>query len=59
MGHEIDKFYSKNQELICGICHNSLQNPLFIDLCDHIFCEECITQWVAEKGLFLLLLVFK
>jgi len=55
MGYNINRFKNQdiNEEFICSICRDVLENPFVIDPCDHIFCSQCINQWIEEKGYIL------
>ncbi|KAL0487996.1 E3 ubiquitin-protein ligase [Acrasis kona] len=41
-----DGFY---EECICAVCHDVLDNPVFIDACDHVFCKLCIQQCMSHE----------
>jgi E3 ubiquitin-protein ligase NRDP1 len=48
MGYEIERFLTKiDDELICGICHDVLKEPLKAKKCNHLFCSECINGWLG------------
>ena len=34
----------------CSICYNNFRNPIKINNCNHIFCEECIYAWLSQKN---------
>lgn len=49
MGYDVNRFESKvSDEFICTICHDVLENPLVTPSCEHIFCEECIKDWLTK-----------
>ena len=47
MGYPLDLFLREDieQEFICAICHDILQNVTMVLSCEHVFCRTCITQW--------------
>ena len=48
MGWDIDRFVDKDniiEDLVCTICTDVVDDPLQTP-CDHLFCNECITQWL-------------
>ena len=50
MGWEIDRFLVKESiedYLICSICTDVVKEPIQTPQCDHIFCRECIMQWLG------------
>ena len=40
---------SIDTDLICHICHLPYDNPRST-LCDHVFCLECISQWINTNN---------
>eukprot|EP00299_Pterocystis_sp_00344_P010559 c4741_g1_i1.p1 GENE.c4741_g1_i1~~c4741_g1_i1.p1 ORF type:complete len:430 (-),score=73.03 c4741_g1_i1:29-1318(-) len=47
MGISSDRFVEPvDEEFICSICRDVLDNPVTLRLCDHHFCRDCITQYV-------------
>ena len=38
-----------DEEFICSICTEILENPVEIKDCEHIFCDECIRPWIQER----------
>lgn len=48
MGYDIRRFTSSDvaEEFICPICHDVLQEPVLIDRCEHVFCHNCIHEWM-------------
>ncbi|CAG2104034.1 unnamed protein product [Medioppia subpectinata] len=50
MGYEITRFESTvDDELICSICEGVLQNPIQVVTCEHVFCSDCLEDWL-DKG---------
>ncbi|CAG2165121.1 unnamed protein product [Oppiella nova] len=50
MGYEITRFESSvDDELICSICEGVLQNPIQVVTCEHVFCSDCLNDWL-DKG---------
>ena len=47
MGYPLDLFLREDieEEFICAICHDVLQNVTMVLSCEHVFCRGCITQW--------------
>lgn len=48
MGFDLDRFVNPDNiddELKCGICRGVLQDPLFLEECQHSFCKLCIEEW--------------
>lgn len=37
-----------NGDTLCSICHDTLQGPVQLT-CKHLFCEQCISQWLAKE----------
>lgn len=35
---------------MCSICHDTLTNPIRIASCQHIFCSECIDEWLERES---------
>lgn len=33
----------------CSICKDSFKNPISLP-CDHIFCDECISEWFEKEN---------
>ena len=47
MGYDIERFENSEQidkDLICSICTDVLQDPVYFRQCEHCFCRQCITQ---------------
>jgi len=39
-----------DDEFVCSICTDIVQNPVVIPVCDHYFCDSCIRPWVQSKA---------
>jgi len=39
------------ESLLCGVCIDTLVNPVQIDRCGHSFCEECVQKYWEDKDL--------
>ena len=55
MGYPTDLFPDSenlSDEFLCTICHDVLQDPVVIELCEHIFCKTCITKWAENSFTF-------
>lgn len=35
-----------HRELLCTICHCVFENPIYLPLCRHVFCKDCISRWL-------------
>ena len=47
MGYDTERFENSEQidkDLICSICTDVLQDPVYFRQCEHCFCRQCITQ---------------
>ena len=45
MGYNTDLFEDEiDPDLICTICQDVLQDPVYFPKCEHTFCRKCITQ---------------
>ncbi|XP_054153109.1 uncharacterized protein LOC128951851 [Oppia nitens] len=38
-----------DDQFLCGICCGIIVSPKGIVNCGHVFCEQCITDWIATK----------
>ena len=34
-----------DEELLCGLCLNSLEDPVNLPICAHTYCKCCLEQW--------------
>lgn len=34
------------EQLVCGICHGVLNNPVSTQCCRQSYCEDCIEEWI-------------
>jgi len=39
-----------DDEFVCSICTDIVQNPVVIPACDHYFCDSCIRPWVQSNS---------
>ena len=48
MGLDINRFLggTVDEELLCPICSGVLENPVQAPLCEHAFCNACISEWL-------------
>ena len=47
MGYNTDLFEDKDdidQDLVCTICQDVFQDPVYFPECEHSFCRKCITD---------------
>ena len=47
MGYDTERFENSEQidkDLICSICTDVLQDPVYFRQCEHSFCRQCITR---------------
>jgi hypothetical protein len=51
MGYDIKRFIGGkvNEEFVCVICQDVLEEPVMVSICEHIFCDGCIRGWILEK----------
>lgn len=48
-GYEVSHFVSElNRDLICSICLGVYCDPVQEDVCKHVFCKTCITEWIRN-----------
>ena len=52
MGFDVQRFVDQNidQEFICNICHDVLEDPLMISSCQHLYCSKCIRDCIKVHG---------
>ncbi|CAG2111244.1 unnamed protein product [Medioppia subpectinata] len=50
MGFDINRFRESDikEEFICPICHDILQEPILLQTCEHVFCSQCINEWLQK-----------
>lgn len=48
MGFDTERFIDAKlaEEFKCGIWLEVFEEPVMISACDHIYCRECITEWL-------------
>lgn len=34
----------------CNICLGNFENPVQLSVCQHVFCQQCLSQWFNIKG---------
>jgi len=39
-----------DDEFVCAICTDILENPVEISRCEHNFCDSCIRKWIQDKS---------
>lgn len=50
MGYDTNRFIGEiDEEFICAICTSVLEKPVQSQKCDHLFCEECIKDWLSRS----------
>jgi len=51
MGFDTNIFLSPvHKELICSICFGVFEKPVYLPLCRHVFCAECISNWLNQSN---------
>ncbi|RWS27995.1 E3 ubiquitin-protein ligase NRDP1-like protein [Leptotrombidium deliense] len=51
MGFDPELFVSEvDDELICPICHRVVEDAVQGNMCDHIFCGDCIRAWLSSNS---------
>ena len=53
MGYDLKRFVDKklaDSDLICIICSGILQDPVQFLNCEHVFCHDCIKEWINRQG---------
>lgn len=50
MGYEIERFVDAKSvdDFKCGICLEVIENPVMITVCEHLYCRECLTDWLSK-----------
>ena len=38
-----------SEDLVCSICTNVLREPVQIECCGQLFCEECLQRWIQTQ----------
>jgi protein-L-isoaspartate(D-aspartate) O-methyltransferase len=51
MGYDIKRFRESdvNEEFICPICQDVLEDPILVENCEHLFCRQCINEWLQKS----------
>lgn len=50
MGFELNRFQGEvDEELVCPICSEVLEDPIQAPVCEHTFCKTCITEWISRQ----------
>lgn len=50
MGFDQTRFESKiTDEFLCPICLDVLNNPVYLPNCEHVYCMECIQNWMTKN----------
>lgn len=52
MGYDISQFVDSDRissSLICTICTDVLRDPVMIDECEHVYCQECLETWLESS----------
>ncbi len=49
MGFDVDRFVESIEDFLCPICQDVVECPVQVSNCEHIFCTDCITQWIANQ----------
>ncbi|XP_045141963.1 RING finger protein 151 [Echinops telfairi] len=48
-GYDLNLFANPpNCNFVCSVCHGVLKRPVRLT-CSHIFCKNCILQWLARQ----------
>jgi len=51
MGYDLSHFTDTiDDEFKCGICHSVLKNAVQSSKCEHVFCSECINEWLNHRN---------
>lgn len=46
---EIEKRSKDMLKEDCPICYDSMDNPVFVPCCHHLYCDQCILHWVMNN----------
>ncbi|KAK4302261.1 hypothetical protein Pmani_025637 [Petrolisthes manimaculis] len=50
MGFDLTRFQGEvDEELLCPICSEVLEDPLQAPSCEHAFCSGCINEWLSRQ----------
>uniref|UniRef100_A0A1A9WVT8 E3 ubiquitin-protein ligase NRDP1 n=1 Tax=Glossina brevipalpis TaxID=37001 RepID=A0A1A9WVT8_9MUSC len=50
MGYDLHRFQGEiDEELICPICSGVVEEPVQSAMCEHMFCRECIKEWLTRQ----------
>lgn len=50
MGFDLTRFQDEvDEELLCSVCGQVLENPIQLAPCEHCFCAECIREWLRHQ----------
>ncbi|XP_066988012.1 E3 ubiquitin-protein ligase NRDP1 isoform X1 [Macrobrachium rosenbergii] len=50
MGFDVTRFQGEvDEELLCPICSEVLEDPLQAPSCEHAFCSGCINEWLSRQ----------
>lgn len=51
MGYDATRFVQDSlEDFKCGICLDVLKEPVMVRSCEHIFCCECIVNWLKNDN---------
>lgn len=52
MGYEVNRFVEcfNLDDFKCGICLDVLHEPRMVRNCEHIYCKECLSDWLASTS---------
>lgn len=46
---DIEEKYKNLWENECCICYGNLEDPVLLQLCNHVFCGKCILEWYKKQ----------
>jgi E3 ubiquitin-protein ligase NRDP1 len=50
MGYDVARFLGDvENDVICPICREVLEDPLQVPECEHAFCKDCIQEWLTRQ----------